>query len=31
MRELAAAAEAGPMTSERLGEIASRYDVRIVD
>jgi mannose-6-phosphate isomerase-like protein (cupin superfamily) len=31
MRELAAAAGAGALTSERIGEIASRYDVRIVD
>jgi len=31
MRELAAAASAGAMTSERMGEIASRYDVRVVD
>lgn len=31
MRDLAAAAAAGPMTSERMGEIASRYDVRVVD
>jgi mannose-6-phosphate isomerase-like protein (cupin superfamily) len=30
MRELAAAANEGPMTSERIGEIASRYDVRVV-
>ena len=31
MRELAAAASAGAMTRERMGEIASRYDVRVVD
>ena len=31
MRELAAAASAGPISSEQIGEIASRYDVRIVD
>ena len=31
MRDLADAAASGPMTSERMGEIASRYDVRIVD
>ena len=31
MRELAAAASVGALTSERLGEIASRYDVRVVD
>jgi|1186.fasta_scaffold1199040_1 mannose-6-phosphate isomerase-like protein (cupin superfamily) len=31
MRELAAAAGAGAMTTERMGEIASRYDVRVVD
>lgn len=30
MRELAAEAASGPMTSERMGEIASRYDVRVV-
>jgi hypothetical protein len=30
MRDLAEAAAAGPMTSERMGEIASRYDVRVV-
>jgi mannose-6-phosphate isomerase-like protein (cupin superfamily) len=31
MRELAAAATSGPMTSARIGEIAARYDVRLVD
>ena len=31
MRELAAAASAGAMTPERVGEIASRYDVRVVE
>jgi mannose-6-phosphate isomerase-like protein (cupin superfamily) len=31
MRELAGAASTGAMTSERIGEIASRYDVRVVD
>ena len=31
MRDLAAASAAGPITSERMGEIASRYDVRVVD
>jgi mannose-6-phosphate isomerase-like protein (cupin superfamily) len=31
MRELAAAATTGPITSERIGEIASRYDLRGVD
>jgi hypothetical protein len=31
MRELAAAATTGPITSERIGEIASRYDLRVVD
>ncbi len=31
MRELAAAASAGAMTTQRMGEIASRYDVRVVD
>ena len=31
MRELAAAASAGAMTTQRVGEIASRYDVRVVD
>lgn len=31
MRDLAAAAASGPMTSERMGEIASRYDVRVVE
>jgi mannose-6-phosphate isomerase-like protein (cupin superfamily) len=30
MRELAAAANEGAVTSERIGEIASRYDVRVV-
>ena len=30
MRDLAEAAAAGPMTSERMGEIASRYDMRVV-
>jgi mannose-6-phosphate isomerase-like protein (cupin superfamily) len=30
MRGLAEAAASGPMTSERMGEIASRYDVRVV-
>jgi mannose-6-phosphate isomerase-like protein (cupin superfamily) len=30
MRELAAAAKEGAMTSERIGEIASRHDVRVV-
>jgi mannose-6-phosphate isomerase-like protein (cupin superfamily) len=30
MRDLAAAAVSGPVTSERIGEIASRYDVRVV-
>jgi mannose-6-phosphate isomerase-like protein (cupin superfamily) len=30
MRDLAAAAATGPMTSERMGEIAARYDVRVV-
>jgi mannose-6-phosphate isomerase-like protein (cupin superfamily) len=31
MRELAAAAAEGALTSQRIGEIASRYDVRVVD
>jgi mannose-6-phosphate isomerase-like protein (cupin superfamily) len=31
MRDLAAAAASGPMTSDRIGEIASQYDVRVVD
>jgi hypothetical protein len=31
MLELAAAATTGPITSERIGEIASRYDLRVVD
>jgi mannose-6-phosphate isomerase-like protein (cupin superfamily) len=31
MRELAAAAGAQALTSESIGEIASRYDVRVVD
>ncbi|MDX6568763.1 MAG: hypothetical protein QOH15_1341, partial [Gaiellales bacterium] len=30
MRDLAAAAADGPMTTQRMGEIASRYDVRVV-
>ena len=30
MRDLAEAAAAGPVTSERVGEVASRYDVRVV-
>ena len=31
MRELAAASSAGPLTPEQIGEIASHYDVRVVD
>jgi quercetin dioxygenase-like cupin family protein len=31
MRDLSAAASAGGLTSELIGEIASRYDVRVVD
>jgi quercetin dioxygenase-like cupin family protein len=31
MRDLSAAAGSGGLTSERIGEIASQYDVRIVD
>jgi uncharacterized cupin superfamily protein len=30
MRDLAAAARSGPMTPERLGEVASRYDIEVV-
>jgi mannose-6-phosphate isomerase-like protein (cupin superfamily) len=30
MRELAAASSEGALSSERIGEIASRYDVRVV-
>ena len=30
MRDLAEAAASAPMTSERIGEVASRYDVRVV-
>jgi quercetin dioxygenase-like cupin family protein len=30
MRDLAEAANEGPITSERMGQIASRYDVRVV-
>jgi hypothetical protein len=29
MRELGAAAAAGPMTSEAIGQIASRHDVQL--
>jgi mannose-6-phosphate isomerase-like protein (cupin superfamily) len=31
MRELAAAARAEVLTSQRIGEIAARYDVRVID
>jgi mannose-6-phosphate isomerase-like protein (cupin superfamily) len=31
MRDLSAAASEGDLTSARIGEIASRYDVRVVD
>jgi mannose-6-phosphate isomerase-like protein (cupin superfamily) len=31
MRELAAASREGPMSSGQIGEIASRFDVRVVD
>jgi mannose-6-phosphate isomerase-like protein (cupin superfamily) len=31
MRELAAASREGPISSEQIGEIASRFDLRVVD